>query len=154
MTQQRTSSIPAVKAALVGLFERLLANDDKVKVFYGVASGNAKEIVVVGNTAPRPESQQWATIGDRQREEDYGLIVFIDIDRSDTTQQAATERAFEILAVIEEAVREDVHLGLAQQYRSIEAQVQSVPTFIEEPNADSRGYKARVDTVIFVKTRI
>lgn len=154
MTQQRTSSIPVVKARLVDLLDGLFASDANVKVFYGVAAGAAKEIIVVGTTAPHPETQGWATIGDKQRAEDYGLIVFIDVDRGDKTQQAATERAFEHLAAIEDAVRDDVHLGLAGQYRSLEAQVQSVPTFIEEPNADGKGFKARVDTVIWIKSRI
>jgi hypothetical protein len=153
-TQQRTSSIPVVKAALVELFERLFADDEGVEVFYGPANGAAQQLVVVGSTAQNPEQQSWATIGDRQREEKFGLDVFIEIDRHDTTQRVATERAFEVLATIEEAVRADVHLGLAARFRSLEAQVAAVPTFVEWSNADKQGYAARVDTLIVVTTRI
>jgi hypothetical protein len=154
MAQQRTSSIPIVKAALVDLFESLFAADEDLEVFYGPASGKAQQLVVVGGTAQNPEAQSWASLGDRQRSESYGLDVYIEIDRHDTSQREATERAFEVLATIEAAVREDVHLGLAVQFRSLEAQVLSVPTFVEWPNADGQGYATRVDTAIVVNTRI
>lgn len=153
MTQIRTSSIPYAKAALVKLAERTYGDDDQVEVFYGPASGAKNQIVVFGALA-RPADQSWATLGDRQRGEEYGLWMYIEVARGDLTQLDASERVFELLAMLEDGIRDDVHIGLAQQFRSIEAQVMQVQDFYEWPDPDGEGYGARIDTVIAIKTRI
>lgn len=99
-----TSTIPAFKAAL---FAALLARPAlaDVQVSYGSPNPN-----------PRPEfiwlhdvdgAQEARALGRLARREDMSLEVRISVVKQGRDQQAATERAFALLAELEDTVRTD-----------------------------------------------
>lgn len=141
-----TSTFPRVKAALV---EKLNDADwpaRKPTVSYGWPRTDTREIVAIGGTTS--SEQTWAQLGARRRDEDYRIEVAIMVTTPGQSQQKATERAFELLGVIENALRTDPGLGLEGV---ICAEVAD-PQVDEAP--DTEGYIALVITGIRVTARI
>lgn len=111
MTVYLTSSIPAVKAALVTRYQAR-AGLVGVQISYGWPKGTPqKEMLIVGGVKGE---QQWAALGKRAKDELYDVEHVISVIFSDGVQQNATERAFAILAEIEQELRNDPQVGGAR----------------------------------------
>jgi hypothetical protein len=142
-----TSSIPRVKARLVELLDAADWPDDRPKVSYGWTRDPVRELVVVGGTIERGD-QTFVALAGRKRDEDYGLRVLINVTNPGMDQQAATERAFDLLGVVEDVVRADPKLGLDEV---IAAQINQVE-LNEAP--DVEGFVAQVIAAVRVRARI
>lgn len=166
MPNQKTSSIPNVKAAIVnrggsGAFQTLLAtagehpNGGPIQVTYGdQGTGYEDECVVVGDTVA-PADQRWRALGGAEREEVYDLAVDIIVVR-DTDQQTATERAFVVLGLLETGLRAawsgtGTKFGLASSFKSITCEV-ATPHLNEAPL--DGGYLAHIEWAVRVTARI
>ncbi len=99
-----TSTIPAFKAELATQLQALLPT---VQVVYG-------------GPWPMPElewmwladvefDQQWATLGKKSRDETFSMqvLVYVEQPGNVSNQQAATERAYALMAVVETYLRGD-----------------------------------------------
>jgi hypothetical protein len=140
------SSIPRVKSALVTALESATWPGARPTVSWGWPRGDHREMVLVGDTLS--SSQRWSHLGARLREEDYTLEVVISVLHPGDTQQEATERAFALLAVIEETLRSGPNLDLP----GITFAEIADPDLAEAP-ADE-GYAAVIVTGIHVTGRI
>src|SRR6266516_3930708 len=79
-----------------------------VTISYGVPlPSNPDEWIWLGDVTG---DQTWLTVGGT-REEDYSLTVMVRAFRAGPNQQPATERAFQILTEIENALRTDPTVG-------------------------------------------
>lgn len=99
-----TSQIPAFKAAL---FARLQADSDLdgVQVTYGDPHPRAADQDWVWLGDARGQQEPWV-MGRRRRREDWNQEVMVSCVRTDRNDpQALTERAFELVAVIEDSLR-------------------------------------------------
>lgn len=111
MTVYLTSTIPAVKAALVTRYQAR-AGLTGVQISYGWPKGAPqKEMLIVGGVKGE---QQWGPMGRRAKDELYDVTHVISVIFSDGVQQNATERAFAILAEIEQELRNDPQVGGAR----------------------------------------
>lgn len=157
MAQQKTSSIPQVKAALVALFTSTLATASTdpvgtpVRVFYGDPAEATREHVIVGETF-LPDQQSWSVLGQARRDEDYALAVWVETSEW-KTQQESTERAFALLALLETALRANLTLGLQTTFRSITVEVAQVQ-LEEAAQAAGRGFFTRLSWSIRAKVQI
>jgi hypothetical protein len=141
-----TSTFPRVKAALVEKLTDANWPSRKPTVSYGWPRTDTREIVAVGGTTS--SEQRWAQLGARRRDEDYRIEVAIMVTTPGQSQQSATERAFELLGVIENELRDDPGLGL-EGVICVEV---ADPQVDEAPDTD--GYIALVITGIRVTARI
>lgn len=108
MTVYATSTIPAVKAELVTRFAAR-AGLAGVQVSYGWPKGNPqKELLIVGGAIGE---QQWGPFGRFAKDEIYDLKIIVSVVFADGEQQNATERAFAIVAEIEQELRNAPNLG-------------------------------------------
>lgn len=142
-----TSSIPRVKARLVERLDAAEWPGDRPQVTYGWPRDEQRELVAVVGTSERSE-QTTAALGGRSRNEDYGLQVIITVQNPGLTQQQATERAFELLGVVEDVLRDDPTLGLGGLFV---AEIDQ-PDLREAPAAE--GYVAQVLARVRVRARI
>lgn len=123
-----TSTVPAVLDALKTLLDARKATPDSPLA--GVAETNRREVAIT--TAPSGESvpfesiqffgtdgdQSWAAIGNRRRRETYtirGGIFIKRIGAGEAVWDAVRERAYDILAELEDAIRVAPTLGLADR---------------------------------------
>lgn len=100
-----TSTIPAVRAFLTGpdgLFTTA-SGLAAVQVSYGVPTNSEQDNVVLAGTADW--DQEWAALGNLPRDERYTLELFIEAAAKGRSQQEAVEKAFDMLAVIEDLMR-------------------------------------------------
>jgi hypothetical protein len=96
-----SSSVPIVKDALVTAFQTTLPG---VQVTYGWPGRTPeREWVMVGDAAW--QSEDWGPFGQRVRNEDYTLSLYVNVCRPGDTVQDSTERAFTIMADIEAWLR-------------------------------------------------
>lgn len=103
-----TSTIPALKAALLALLAAR-ANLSGVQVVWGAPLPNpGREFIALAGTEGE---QQTAAIGRLRREEEYRLTIYCSTLREGQNQQACTERAFALVAEVEDAVRADPSIG-------------------------------------------
>lgn len=103
-----TSTIPALKAGLLSLLSAR-AGLSGVQVVYGAPLPNpGREFISLGGTEGE---QQTAALGRLRREEEYRLTIYASVLREGLDQQACTERAFELVEEIEDAVRADPTIG-------------------------------------------
>jgi len=110
------STVPSAKAALVALLEDASWPAPRPQVCYGWPDNLDREYVVVGDTsAGRDQQRSWASIGRGPlvRDEVYALELVVGCSLPGSTQQEATERAFELLAAVEAALIERPQLGPA-----------------------------------------
>lgn len=98
-----TSTIPAVKAALVAAFQARPALSG-VQVTWGVPhDAIAREWICVGDVEGRQDS---AAIGQQRRDEEYTVLVVVNVVRpSLESAQATAERCFALVAEVEQALR-------------------------------------------------
>jgi hypothetical protein len=142
-----SSSIPRVKAALLELLEGASWPSPAPTVSYGWPRDIDRELVMVGGTVDG--EQTWTSFGPRRREETYRLELAVQVLRPGLTQQQATERAFELLAVIEDVLRTTPDLGLGLELTVAEL---AVPRLREGP--DTEGYAAVVTAGVGIRARI
>lgn len=141
-----SSSVPTVKAALVELLEAASWPAPRPAVSYGWPREVPREIVQVGGTTQG--EQTWAAFGTRKRDESYRLELVVQVIHPGQSQRAATERAFALLAVIEDVLRDHPTLGLAD---TLVAEIAN-PQLREGPEIE--GYAAVVTAGIGVRARI
>lgn len=141
-----SSSVPTVKAALVELLEAASWPAPRPAVSYGWPREVPREIVQVGGTTQG--EQTWAAFGTRKRDETYRLEIAVQVIHPGQSQRAATERAFALLAVIEDVLRDHPTLGLAD---TLVAEIAN-PQLREGPEIE--GYAAVVTAGIGVRARI
>jgi hypothetical protein len=100
-----TSQVPAIKAALHELITAELVG---VQVSYGHPGRNmAREMVFIGDVSI---SQEFKALGGRTKHETFELDLIISVVKPGAQQRVATERAFELLATIEELLRANLTL--------------------------------------------
>lgn len=104
-----SSTIPAVKAALVSTITDAIADPD-VEVTWSTPRGDkARDWVRVGDVTGQ---QSAAALGRQRRQEDYRVEVLVSVIRSDVeSPQAVAERAYALAGEIEDALRADESLG-------------------------------------------
>lgn len=141
-----TASFPRVKAALVQKLTDADWDGRRPTISYGWPRTDTRELLAVGGTTS--SEQRWAQLGARRRDEDYRIEVAIMVTTPGKSQQAATERAFEILAVMENVLRSDPILS---EPGVIAVEVAD-PQVDEAP--DTEGYIALILTGIRVTGRI
>lgn len=142
-----SSSIPRAKAALLELLEAAAWPAPRPTVSYGWPREIDREVVMVGGTTEGEQS--WVAFGPRRRDESYRLQVAVQVLRPGLTQREATERAFELLAVVEAELRAHPDLGLGPELIVAEL---AVPRLREGP--DPEGYAAVVTAGVGVRARI
>jgi hypothetical protein len=110
MSTGSTSTAPVVMATL----EDALAAEPElagVQVLYGdTAKADRENLIITGNIHWADES--WAALGARSREETYTVDGYCQVRRPGDTQQAALERSFELVAVVENTLRQLVQPGM------------------------------------------
>ena len=140
-----TTTIPAFKAALL---QRLQQREAllNVQVTYGWPSGSVhRESIMLGGVSG---NQTFRTIGGTQKMEEYALTVYITVIREGTgNQQACDERALELMAEVEDDLRED----LSVNNTVLTAEVSG---FDLEPMASAETREARLTLTIDVMARI
>jgi hypothetical protein len=102
-----TSTVPAFKSALLAKLNAR-TNLKNVQVTYGPPLPPSREWIWLGDVAGE---QQTAALGNQRREETYDLSVIIGITREGVDQQATTERAFALMAELENELRSDATVG-------------------------------------------
>jgi hypothetical protein len=148
-----TSSIPAVKAALI---TRLQARAGLYGVsvtwgFTDAAGARAAEWVFVGNTRG---DQTWTQQGRQSKEEDYTLDLIVSVVRKGLGVQTAEQRAWAIAAEVENELRSDPSVGLTPPYRLLQAQVEGPVVSEEAVSEDGSAVESRITLSIRVETRI
>jgi hypothetical protein len=152
-----TSRVPDVIDALVALFAAApgLAG---VKVLDGpvVTGSPLKDVVFVGYDGDPDEdgglavefSQEWASIGQRARDETFTVTCAVLAWRGSTAVRPVRVRAFALLAAVEDALRAAPDLG------------QPPPTIVAFASGSvhqaqrSEGMQCRIPFQVAVKTRI
>jgi hypothetical protein len=121
-----TSQVPVVTGVL---FESLVELVPYGQVLYGNdVRRQAAETVIVGDTVDW--TQEPVSLGRQRRGEGFTIELFIDVRA--VSQRDATERAFELLAVIELYLRETKNLGLDPQ---------TVLSLGVRPSSESKSYE-------------
>jgi hypothetical protein len=101
------STVPALKSALLGVLQAR-AGLSGVQVTYGWPAAPQREFIVLYSVSGR---QSFAALGHLSREESYELQVVISVLSQGGVQQTITERAFALMAEIENALRADPTVG-------------------------------------------
>lgn len=98
------STVPGAKAGLLKLLQGLVGLKG-VTVDYGDPGVDRIELehVFLGGTGE--DEQKWAPTGQLKRDEQYGIELYVHVAKPGLTQQQATERGYELLAVIASALR-------------------------------------------------
>jgi hypothetical protein len=110
----RRSTIPLFKAALITALKQATWTGEPPQVCYGNPRNPTREDVIVGDTSQEGDDQQdWAAIGNRQRDETYALNLVIDVTTPGADCQVAVERAFALFAVVEDVLRTTPTMGVA-----------------------------------------
>lgn len=138
------STAPTIKQTLVSAITARPALTG-VQVTYGfILRGLRTESVALGRIDW--ESELWAATGNKRKEENYWIELWVWVQRKGFTQKQSTERAFAILADIEVFLREDPLLGGLVNLVSIE------PVSVAEAPANE-GYQTMAEARIHVKAR-
>lgn len=138
------STAPAYKTALITALKARpgLAG---VQITYGfLIRGLRNESIAVGSI--EWEDEKYAAVGNRRKEENYWVNLWVWVSRKGRTQQEATERVFALLAEIEVFLRETpIMVGVNW------AQVE--PVTLNEAPLGKEGYSALAEARIRVKAR-
>lgn len=104
-----TSTVPALKASLVGLLEQRPALTG-VQVSYGPPlPAPQRESIWVGDVQA---NEEWATFAaPNQMHENYSVTVIVSVLKEGVSSQSADERCFTLLAELETVIRNDKTLG-------------------------------------------
>lgn len=141
-----TSRFFHAKRALVALLEASPALQG-VHVSYGdPGSAVQHECVVVGGVDAG--NQEWGPYGNRARDEEFDVSLFVVVARPGDDQSAADTRAEEILGACEDAVREDPGLGVDGVWDAQLRPLRAREGFLDE------GRVCQVDCAVHVMARI
>ena len=103
-----TSTTPATVKAL----HELLSGADwplrTPSVSLGLPRQPEREMVIIGNVTG---SQEWAALGTSRRDEDYTVDLYVFVLWPGYTALEAMERAYELWAVVEDTVRDNLAAG-------------------------------------------
>lgn len=145
-----TSTVPDVRAALVELIQGAvdLPSSD---VTYGANQRMPQQRIVVGDTSIQEGERDWSLLGSttRARDERYALGIAIVVLTPGLTQQAATERAYELWGQIEQAHIETPQLNVPGVI--VTALDQPVDSDILN---DNQGYGCELVSALLVQARI
>ena len=103
-----TSTVPQLKHNLLAAL-KAEADLHGVQVSWGWPKSPTREMIVLGDV---PEhDRQYVSLGRLSQEEDYVLEVGVRVERPGVDQEAATTRAYELVAVLEGVVKADMTFG-------------------------------------------
>ena len=140
-----TSTVPATLKALT---ELLAAQDYPLRqpsVSLGLPRQPEREMVIVGNVSG---DQQWSAIGNQRRDETYTVDLYAVVLWPGYTALEAMERAWEMFAVVETAIRDNVQVGgTGVLWNEIAA-----PT--GDLTVEDEGYAYQVTSALRVRARI
>lgn len=103
------STIPTVAASLLSLLNAATWPEPTPQITDSDPEDPGREVVIVGDTYTEGEdSQEWAAIGARSREERYALRLEVKVLTPGLTVTQARERAFALFAVLEQTLIENV----------------------------------------------
>lgn len=146
------SSIPVVKAALVDTLSARPALSGLVT--YGVPRElPAKEWVAVTNVEGSQRAISVGRGGASRRGEDFRILVVVTVTGSAFDDpRTTTERAFALVAEIDDALRDDPELGLTSSQALVVAEV--VKTDLSESIGDGTSRQSVVTVFVQCTTRI
>ena len=143
-----TWSVALAKRAILDLLTAASWPGPLPQLSWGTPRSLERECVIVGDV--NNSEQEWAGIGDRRRNEDYRIELWVGVNKAGDSQEDATVRAVELFAVIESVLRANSNLGgtlPAGQWSEIR-----VPTLEEFPT--DGGFAAVIQSEIRVKARL
>lgn len=152
-----TSTAPAFKKALVAAVQAAIPD---LVVSYGWPEDNdADEVVWVGDTRI---DQEWAAIARtlKPRAEDYTFDVVIEVANPTWTAEEAADRAWALLASIEDVLRNaanpqgSVTLGVAGVWQSEFRTAQEELGVVRDPSGLIIGRACRITAGVHVQARI
>ena len=138
------TSAPAVKAALIaGLADALPG----VQVTYNAPRvAPEREFVMVGRLTWTKDD--WGPFGQRARDEEYHIALFVNVIRPGDGAQESAERTFELLGVVEDLLRA----------KPFPIAARTINYAVEKTWADTwptdEGYESQIDAVVAVTARI
>ena len=108
-----TSRIPATIDALVSILSTALPD---VQVLDGPPNVNLESDFVTVGWSPYADTaaeaqQQFASLGTQRREEDFTIVCYADSYSGDTGASVRRARVFQLVGVVETALRTDATLG-------------------------------------------
>lgn len=140
-----SSTVPAVKRSLVTLLAAR-ATLSQVQVSYGAPiRGTAREFIWVGDVEG---GQSFASLGVNHRDEEYAVKVVISVVREGNDQQSAETRCFDLMAELEDELRDTPQLATAGVLWS------EVGDFQLEQLASDQAVEARLTVDVRVRARI
>lgn len=113
-----------------------------------------RQVVIVGDTfAEGDDDQQWAVIGARTKDERYAINVTVKVLQPGCSISEARNRAFALLAVVEQTLIDNVTLGIAPtaNYQIISTQLRQ-PTHQQGALDEGRG--CVIETAVRVAARL
>jgi len=143
-----TWSVALAKTAVLDLLGAADWPGSIPQLSWGTPRTLERECVIIGDVSN--SDQEWAGIGDRRRQEDYRIELWVGVNKAGDSQREATVRAVELFAVIEAVLRANSNLGgalPAGQWSEIKN-----PSLEEFPT--DGGYAAVVQSEIRVRARI
>jgi hypothetical protein len=138
------SSAPAVKAALVAEVQAALPSTQVTYNFPSTAP--EREWVMVGDITWTKDD--WGPFGQRARDEEYNIVLFVNVLRPGDSAQESAERAFELLAVVEDLLRARP-FPISARSISVAVEKQSIDGFVVD-----EGFESQIKAVVAVTARI
>jgi hypothetical protein len=153
MAGSTISTIPLVKRTVVAVIQAAV---DPVQVTYGYAGEKATaEAIYVGNVINW--TQVWSSTSNRKRTESYDIEVTLDVFKAGKSQQVATERAFDLIGLIEQALRpsgNDRTLGLGADIIREAIEFRPKGEVQEGLSPDLNARATRIEFFVAVKAQI
>jgi len=143
-----TWSVVLAKRAILDLLGAADWPGAMPQLSWGTPKVLEREHIVLGDV--NNSDQEWAGIGDRRRNEDYRIEIWVGVSKAGDSQEEATTRAVELFGVVETVLRANSNLSAAipaGQWAEIRS-----PSLTEYPT--DGGFAAFVGSEIRVKARI
>lgn len=150
-----SSTIHAVRKGLLDALNARPALTD-VRVTYGPPLPRPPgEFIWLADSAPDGgDSQESRAMGARKRREEYRLSVVVYVFRKGTDMEAAAERAYELVAEVEDALRDEPDLVSSYAGAGELIDVTFAGVTRDELRADDDARECRVFTEVRVRARI
>lgn len=148
-----TSTIPTAIDALLDALRALNLTGVKVVDGYPRFPIERTDFIAVGG-APEPTAageQQPAGLGNQRRREGYTLAVYCSSSRGGENQKAVRDRAFELMAAVENVLRTDATLSGAVQFAQVGGDIALSQT---DDDTAENGVFAEVAFRVSVEARI
>lgn len=140
----RWKAAPGLGAAGVSVYDGPVVTDDALRESVWVGfNADPNGTFQVAET-----SQDWAGIGAKKRQEEFGVICAVYVPRGDTDIRKARERAYEIFGAVEADLRSDPSLGFPPPTVVSLTDV----TVFQEPTTS--GIQVRLVFIVQFRTRI